>query len=652
MKFYVLGSLRVSSGEGPPKTLAGRKDRAFLAELLAHAGRVVSIDHIVEATSSGHAPVNRVNAVHVRVSRLRSLFRSMADPEAARAVISTEPGAYRLTPGEVDADEFEKLLAASMREREKGFLEGAAVMLDRALSLWEGEAFTDVTAGDCVAAEVDRLTELRLVAFEQQAEVMLAMGAPAQAVSGLKLLVERYPLRETLHGHLMTALHLSGRSAEALAVYAALRSNLAEELGAEPTPELRRLHQTLLARSATDGPPSVWPAPPAAPAAWAYPAQLPHGVVDFVPYEATDVLAHALTAGDRTTSAVTAITGQGGAGKTTAAVHLAHRLRSAFPDGQLYVDLGGSTEHPMDPAAALAQMLLAMDYPASALPEGLGARAACFRDSLKGRRVLTVLDDAADEVQLRHLLPGNVESGVIVTARARLTCIPFTSQVEHNDMSRHQAIRLFRRIVGAERVDREPAAAREVARRCCHLPLALRIAGARLAARPHWSVGDLALRLADEHRVLEELTCDSLSVRSCFVPGYHRLTQDERRLFRILGLSGVRVFSTSGDRALLSLPVPDVVEALERLVDHRLLRVVRKDGHGAPPLFRLPGLAAAYAREQAEAEASDAEWAAARDLRRREGWETRNWGVRDREGRGRGRLAVSLALSCNRLSGC
>ncbi|WP_179382248.1 AfsR/SARP family transcriptional regulator [Streptomyces sp. SA15] len=593
--------------------LTGRRDRAFLAEMLAHAGRVVSIDHLAEAAWPAQAPVNRANAVHVRVSRLRSLFRSMSDPGTVMAVMSTEPGAYRLSPDEVDADQFETLLAAGMRERDKGFLDKAADLLDRALSLWEGEAFTDVTAGDCVAAEADRLTELRLVALEQHTDVMLAMGAHTQVVSRLKPLVARYPLRETFHGHLMMALHRSSRSAEALAVYAELCSKLADELGAEPTSELRDLHRSLLEHDARDsGTANAWSSITVSRSGWASPSQLPADTPDFVPGEASKVVAPIFTASDHTTTTVAAITGQGGAGKTTVAVHLAHQLRSLFPDGQLYVDLGGSAEHPTEPEAALAQMLSAMNLPLSELPEGLTAKAACFRDGLKDRRVLLVLDDAADEAQLQHLLPGNPESGVIITSRARLTGMPFTSRIELNDMSQHQAVVLLKRVVGAARVDQELAAAREVARLCCYLPFALRIAGARLAAKPHWTFGDLASRLSHSRWLLDELTRDSLSVRSCFAPAYRRLTEDERRLFRMIGLSGVGVFSAFSTTAVQDLPVPDSAEALERLVDSRLLKVVDRD----PLMFRMLGLAAAFAREVAEADASDTEREAAQRLRR------------------------------------
>ncbi|GAA1114795.1 hypothetical protein GCM10009579_38320 [Streptomyces javensis] len=618
VKFYVLGALRVSDGEGPPITLVGRRDRAFLAELLAHAGQSVSTDHIVEATTPDPPPTKRLNAVHVRVSRLRSLFRSLAGPDTVTSVISTQPGGYRLVPAEVDSEQFEKLLAAAMRERDKGYLDGAAVRLERALSLWEGDAFSDADAGDCVAAEADRLAELRLVALEEQTDVMLAMGAHAQVVGRLKPLIERYPLRETLYRHLMSALHQSGRPAEALAVYADLRAKLAEELGTEPTPDVQRLYRALLSpQPKHHGSTAGWP-PFATPAGRRAPSQLPGDIADFVPCETTDVLAPALTASDRTATAVTAITGQGGAGKTATAVHLAHRLRPWFPDGQLYVDLGGSTRHPIDPAAALAQMLLALDHPMSALPEGIGAQAACFRDSLRGRRVLTVLDDAADEAQVRHLLPGNVESAVIITSRARLTSLPFTSRVEHDEMSLHQALMLFRRVLGISRVDRDLAAAREVARLCGCLPLALRIAAARLAARSHWSFGDLVHRLTHRPRPLDELTHGPLSVRSCFAPAYHRLAEDDRRLFRMLGLSGVRMLSAPPGTELPSLAVPDVAEALERLADTRLLKVVHTGGPGAVPRFWLHGLVSAYARERAETEASEIERAAAQELRRLE----------------------------------
>ncbi|MEU5976539.1 BTAD domain-containing putative transcriptional regulator [Streptomyces sp. NPDC047315] len=621
MRFYVLGSLRVANEQGELATLPGRKDRAFLAELLAHVGNVVSVDHLVESVWPADAPVKRINAVHVRVSRLRSLFRSLAGPGREGEVMLTESGAYRLAPSEVDANQFEMLLAAGVREREKGFLDKAADRLDRALALWEGEAFTDVTAGDCVSAEAERLTELRLTALEQQAEVRLAMGACSWVVSTLKPLVERHPLRETLHGHLMTALHRSNRSAEALAVYADLRSRLADELGADPTSDLRNLHRSILAHDPGDHRPAAPPAAAAqvAPPArreWSFPFQLPAATADFVPRRAVAAVLDAMTVPDPSTTTFAVVTGHGGVGKTAVAVHVAHRLRSLFPDGQFYVDLGGSTERPADPRVALARMLSTTACPASWLQQDVGAMATRFRDSLKDRRVLIVLDDAADEAQLHHLLPGNAESAVLITSRSRLTALPVTARVELAEMNQRQALTLFERVVGAARVGCEPTAAREVARLCHYLPLALRVAAARLAARPHWRFADLAARMALRPGLMTELTWDALSVRRCFAPAYGRLNDDDQRLYRVIGMSGVSVFSAHSASAVTALPPSDIVDALERLVDGGLLSVV----HGDSALFRMYGLAAAYAREAAECDASVTEREAAEEL----------WSLQDR----------------------
>ncbi|WP_432158525.1 BTAD domain-containing putative transcriptional regulator [Streptomyces sp. bgisy153] len=619
VRFYVLGSLRFSSAELPPITPAGTRDRAFLGELLAHAGRAISIDHIVESVWPDRPPVNRENSVHVRISRLRSLFRSLVGRESAGSVITTEHGAYRLVPEEVDADRFEQLLAAGTRAYEKGFADTAASLLDRALTLWDGDAFTDVVAGDCVTAEAGRLAELRLFAHERQAEAMLALGAYAHVVNALTPLAEQYPLRETLHGHLMTALDRLGRTAEALAVYAGMRSSLITELGTEPAPDLRELHWTILHRHTTDvGAPTVGTTATAMPRNWSFPAQLPREPPDFVPPETAEAIAQGLSRGDRTAPAVTAITGQGGAGKTAIAVHLARRLRAPFPDGQLYVNLGGSGTHPTEPGEALAQMLRSVGHSPWDLPESTEARAACFRDRLDGRRVLIVLDDAADEAQLHHLLPGNAESGVIVTSRAWLVGMSFDVRLEHNRLEPRAAFALFRQVFGATRTDWEPAAVREVTRLCGYLPLALRLAGARLAARAHWSVRDLVQRMTDGAGLLNELTQGSLTIRSCFEPAYQRLSEEDRGLFRMLGLCGAGVYAGFVGARLLDRPEDEAVEALERLADARLLSVARPKVGGVGPMFRLETLAAAYAREQADFESSDGERRAAANLRRRE----------------------------------
>ncbi|HEX6468652.1 MAG TPA: tetratricopeptide repeat protein [Streptosporangiaceae bacterium] len=303
---------------------------------------------------------------------------------------------------------------------------------------------------------------------------------------------------------------------------------------------------------------------------------------------------------------ITALAGMAGVGKTALAVHAAHRLRERFPDGQLYIDLRGADQVPLEPADVLARMLRTLGL--ARLPDSLDERADLFRSRLADRAVLLLLDNAVSEQQVRPLLPGSPTCGVIVTSRNHLAGLAGVRLIDLDVFEPAQAVELLSRIVGAERVAAEPDVAERLAGLCGYLPLAVRIAGARLAARPHWPLSRLAERLEDEHQRLDELRLGDLEVRAGVTLSYEALDPTARRALRLLGLLDVPSFAAWVAAAVLGGTAGDAEDLIERLVEAQLLEVT---GGSDPFRYRFHDLIRVLARERAEAEDSPADRSAA-----------------------------------------
>ena len=298
---------------------------------------------------------------------------------------------------------------------------------------------------------------------------------------------------------------------------------------------------------------------------------------------------------------VSLVAGAGGLGKTTLAVHAAHRLRAQFPDGQLYVSLLGASGQPASAPDVLARFLRELGVDGAQIPVSEEERAALFRTRLSGRRMLIVLDDARDAAQVRPLLPGSASCGVLVTSRKRLPDLAGVRLVDLDVLDDDEARALLIRIVGAERLEAEPEATTQVLAACAGLPLAIRIAGARLASRTSWTIQTLAGRLADERRRIDELKVGDLAVRACFQVSFASLPPagpggvDPARAFRLLGLWQGPSIGLPAAAALLGEPEDDVADALEVLVDANLLQSPAADRYRFHDLLRV------YAAEQAGA---------------------------------------------------
>ncbi|WP_442480631.1 BTAD domain-containing putative transcriptional regulator [Streptomyces kutzneri] len=616
----MLGSLEGWFGEVRLR-LGGAIQERVLCVLLLEAGRVVPVARLVEATWEKDPPVTAAHQVRKAVADLRRRIPTGTE------VIATDGPGYRVVVADdqVDLLEFDTLTRAAGQALREGGRSGAAEALRSALALWRGSVLSG-TGGPVIEAAAIALEERRLAAAEQFFDLSLALGESGELISGLRALITQHPLRETLRGQLMLALYRSGRQAEALKEYGEVRELLVDELGIDPGPRLAKLYEAILRDSpelaAPERPAPVTAAPvrpvpgPAAPAepvaepavpgpavsggaapeaparteadreaepgTRAAPADapctLPYDLPDFTGRakelaELFDYVQDEGRGGERY-ARIVAIDGMGGMGKTTLAVRAAHRLAGRYPDGQLHIDLHGFTpgREPVTPTAALDGLLRTLGTPGDRIPEDLEGRTALWRSKLDGRRMLLLFDNAVDAAQIRPLLPASPGSLALITSRGRLLDLDGVEWVSIGMMEPEDSTSLMAETLGTTRVAAEPAASAELAELCGHLPLALRIATARLRNRPRWTVRYLVERLRDEKRRMDELSSGERSVAATLRLSYLAMDEEYRTAFRILSLypcAGTDVHSAA---ALLGTTVRDAEDALEFLLDVHLVQ--------------------------------------------------------------------------------
>ncbi|MFJ9693773.1 BTAD domain-containing putative transcriptional regulator [Kitasatospora sp. NPDC101183] len=614
MEIRLLGPLEIVDGD-QQLSIGGPRQQVVLAMLALNANRVTPNDQLVDAVWGEFPPATARSQIQICISALRRVL-----VDAGRAdLIVTRPSGYLLATaaGELDLDRFARLGEAARMHADQGRTAEAARGFAEALGLWRGPALMGIPS-DLAQRAATVLNEQRLAVTEESYRLELELGRHDKIIGPLFELVAREPLRERLYGSLMLALYRAGRQADALDVFRRMRSVLVSELGIEPGRELQELEMAILngdprleapvgtASAAAVRSVDVQPAGeeanlPTAEAAVPPPHQLPTDTADFTGREEhVEEIRDYLQAPVAENSGacpvrVVGITGKGGIGKSSLAIRAAHELHAVFPDGQLYADLHGAGGD--GSAHVLARFLRALGVASHSVPDDLEERKALYRSRLAGQRVLVVLDDVPDEPLLRDLMPGSGSCAVIVTSRSRLSGLPGIRRVNLDLFTEDLSVELLSRIAGRERVARELPAAVELANFCAGLPLALRIAGARLACRPHWRINRLVQRLRSEAGRLDELAHGGLELRSNIALAYRALGPDAQRLFRLFALPRASDFAGWTAAALLDVDLPTAEDIVEELVDAQLLDVLTFPGEDAPR-YRFHDLIKIYARER------------------------------------------------------
>ncbi|MET9954377.1 BTAD domain-containing putative transcriptional regulator [Streptomyces sp. NPDC006339] len=670
--FRLLGGIEVLT-DGRAVDVGHTRQRCVLAVLLVDVGRPVTVDKLVDRVWADRPPQRARDALYSYLSRLR---RALAHAPDTETEIERRSDGYllRARPETIDIHHFRTLVS---RARAATDDEQAMSLYGRALGLWHGEPFGSVD-GPWFRQLRDALRQERLAAELDRNDRALRCGRHTALAAELSVRVEEHPLDERLAAQLMRALHHSGRPAEALAQYRRLHRVLAEELGIAPSEPVRALHQRLLASTAVTGSPGRMgsagrtgspgrtgsagratadrdgPHPAATDGAGAgvgaragdtppgrpphhVPRQLPPTSLHLIgrsaeiaflddrlttpaapgtPSTAPGTAPSAPVTAPLVTAPLVTLSGPAGVGKTTLALHWAHRVKDRFPDGQLYIDLRGFAPDasPLPPDEAVHRFLEALGTRPGTIPADPTARAALFRTLVDGRRLLLVLDNAHDTDQVRPLLPGTPHCFVLVTSRRRLAGL-----VVHHEarplaldvLSPHAARELLTARLGPDHAHAEPDALAELVEHCGRLPLALSIAAARTATSPGLPLSALVAELRDGRNRLAALATGDggdTDVTSVFSWSYRALTPGAARLFRLLADHPGPDTTAAAAAASAGLPSDRTRALLAELVNAHLLQRHPTDR------FQLHDLVRAYAADRLAADESDPD---RREARRR-----------------------------------
>jgi DNA-binding SARP family transcriptional activator len=623
MEFRVLGPVEMHV-ESRRVDIGHARQRAVLAVLLLDLNKVVSTDRLIDRVWGEEPPVSVRNVVYGLVARLRAAITEASEP---RASISRRATGYVLEadPELLDLHRFRQ--QAALASTASGDDEASA-LLRSALSNWHGEALAGLSSS-WLASMRHALEQQRTAAVLELNDIALRQGRHHALIGELTELLAAHQTNERATGQLMLALYRAGRQAEALHSFEQTRQRLADELGADPGPELQMLHQQILRSDRALlhlQPPSSRPTNAAA--SWHMaPRELPSDVSTFVGRERElaelDRLAGFAvdrSGEDRTTSTdvmpsgsgtaaivISAVSGTAGVGKTALAVRWALRSAARFPDGQLYVNLRGYDQaEPLTAADALAGFLRSLGVQGEDIPAEADQRASRYRSMLAGRQMLIVLDNARSADQVRPLLAGGIGSVVVVTSRdalAGLVARDGACRIDLEVLPLDDAVRLLRELIGA-RVDEESDAAAVLAEQCCRLPLALRIAAELAVTRRASRLRQLTDELADKQRRLFLLDAGGdphTAVRAVFSWSYVQLGLQASKAFRLAGLHPGVDFDAFAVAALAATSPDQAEQVLSQLARAHLVAAA------SPRRYAMHDLLRAYARESCLVEGDDDE---------------------------------------------
>ncbi|MEO3874154.1 tetratricopeptide repeat protein [Nonomuraea sp. B12E4] len=567
------------------------KQRSVLGVLLLYPNTPISLERLIDCLWD-EPPASAVSNIHSYVTRLR---RTVA-PQ-----LITQDHGYLLSLERTQLDllVFEDTLSKARRHADAGELAAANDGYRTALSLWRGRPAEDALLTSSVAPRVADLEELALSARSDWTDIRLRLGLHEELIGELRALAEANSLNERVWRQLILALHRSGRRAEALEMYGRVRTVLAGELGVEPGTELQSLHAAILGND------EALTLPVGETVRRIVPRQLPPAVGRLVGRQAE------LERLDEVSAAqVILVVGGAGVGKTTLAVHWAHRVAERFPDGQLFLDLRGFDQAPpMTTAEALPRLIRALGWPVQDIPVELEAQIGLYRSILAGQRVLVVLDNAAEPDQIRSLIPPEAGSRMLVTSRDRLSglvALESAGSVTLDVLDQDEAIDLLAETIGKDRVRSEPQTAARLAELCARLPLALRVAGAKVAGSPHKTLAQYVAELGD-HDLLSHLEVEGdrrTAVRGAVGRSHEALAPAGRRLFRLIGLVPNTGVTVAGAAALSGYSPADTAKLLDDLARVHLM-------NAGPDRYTCHDLLVTYAAERAEEEDPPAEREAA-----------------------------------------
>ena len=590
--------------EGRRSDLGSTKTRIALAALAWEAGRTVSVDTLIHRIWDEHPPGKAREALHTHISRIRGSLR-IAGGDAPAIVSRTNSYSLEVDPDRVDLRCYTNCVERARSLRDSGDEEAALRLLDRADGLWHGEPLAGIS-GSWAEHLRAAIGETGLVAAVTRAEILLDGGKFTDAVPVLLPLAEAHPVDEALAERLAVALYGSNRTAEATRLLQRTRQRVVRDIGLDAGRGLHRVHQgilagmpaaTLLSRAGTDGKPAPRPT-------HRVPDNLPRDVPWAGRRDELRRLTAALCEGRGASDIVTveAIHGMGGVGKSALAVHLAHRLRDRFPDGRIFLHLGGCSADrtPPTPARALTELLRLLGLAAKELPRELDELVALWRSVARDRRMLVILDDATSSAQIRPLLPGASPTAVLVTSRRRLPELPGVRPVSLDALPPEDAAALFSQRLGRGR-ETDPSDVAEIIRICGSLPLAIEIAASRLLARASWTTSDLLRQLAGSGGHLAQLHDMDRALAPVFATSYDALNAEQQLVFRRVGLHMGVEFGPRAIAALTGFSLETAEGVLEELLAHYLV------SEPTPHRFTMHDLLRDYARSLIETGDIDSE---------------------------------------------